>query len=311
MTVADGSQVRLADVTEATIGTTPATPAFQIMRYVSADVRPAKQVEVTDEIRADRNVADIVDVGRNVAGTINTLLSYSTYDTWLARLLCSTWSSNVLVNGITHAAGSLEFMYEQGATDTFVRFRGSRFNTLDLMFEARKSVTANWGIMGIDAPAPATAIITGATYAAATTTEVFNAGLNVSDLTISGITASPKVQKASIKITNNIYQNDVIGSYAPYSHGLGRLEVTGSLTVYFENKDTYEAILNHSDVGIAIELTDAAGNSYLIEMNKVKLIDGGPTVAGNGRAVLMEVPFQAKYDSGTAGQIKITRTPAP
>lgn len=310
MTVADGSQVRLADIAEATIGTTPSTPTFQIMRYVSADIRPAKQVEITDEIRADRNVASIVDVGRSVSGTINTLLSYGTFDSWLEALLCSTWSTNVLVNGTTHKARSLEFTYEQGTTDTYVRFRGCRFNTLDLVFESRKAVTANWGVMGIDSPAPATAIITGATYTAATTTEVFNAALNVSSLGFTGISNAPKVQKLSLKITNNIYANDVIGSYAPYSHGLGRFEVSGSMTVLFENKDTYEAILNHSDVSLTVALTDAAGNAYEIELAKIKLIDGGPTVAGNGSAVVMDVPFQAFYDSGNAGSIQITRTPA-
>ncbi len=310
MTVADGSQVRLADIAEATIGVIPATPAFQIRRYVSADIRPSKQVEITDEIRADRNVASIVDVGRSVAGTINTLLSYGTYDDWLAALLCSTWATNELVNGTAHAARALEFTYEQGVTDTYVRFRGCRFNTLDLNLESRKAVTANWGIMGIDSPTPDTAIIAGATYTAATTTEVFNAALNVSSLVFTGIAAAPKVQKLSLKITNNIYANDIIGSYAPYSHGLGRLEVSGSMTVLFENKDTYQAILNHSDVGISVTLADAAGNQYAIALAKVKLVDGGPTVAGNGNAVVMDVPFQAYYDAGTAGSIKITRTPA-
>lgn len=310
MTVADGSQVRLADIAEATIGTTPSTPTFQTMRYVSADIRPAKQVEITDEIRADRNVASIVDVGRNVTGNINTLLSYGTFDDWLSALLCKDWATDVLVNGTTHKARSLEFTYEQGATDTFVRFRGVRFNTLDLMFESRKAVTANWGIMGIDSPSPETTIITGATYTAATTTEVFNAGLNVSGLTISGVVAAPKVQKLSLKLTNNIYQNDIIGSYAPYSHGLGRFEVSGSATVLFENKDFYQAILDHDDIGFVITLTDAAGNSYEIEMPKTKLLDGGPTVAGNGSAVVMEVPFQAYYDSSTGGSFQITRAAA-
>lgn len=310
MTVADGSQVRLADIHEAVIGTTPATPAFQIMRYVSADIRPTKQVEITDEVRADRNVPSITDVGRNVAGTVNTLLSFGTYDSWMEDLMCSVFSTGVLINGVQHRTRTLEFTYEQGATDTFTRFRGVRFNTLDLAFEARKAVTANWGVMGLDSPDPATAIITGATYTAATTTEVFNAALNVSALTITGITNAPKVQKAAIKITNNIYANDVVGQYTPDSHGLGRFEVTGSLTVYFENKDTYEAILDHSDVGLTITVTDAAANSYEFRIRKMKLLDGGPTVAGNGKAVMMEVPFQAIYNATDAGSIKITRSPA-
>ncbi|NEI60912.1 phage tail tube protein [Rhizobium leguminosarum] len=310
MTVADGSQVRLADVSEVTIGTTPATPAFQIMRYVSSDVRISKQTDIPNEIRADRNVASIVDVGRSVQGTINTFLSYGTFDTWLERLLCSSWSSDVLKNGIVQKAGTLEYFFEQGATDSFVRYQACRFNTLDLTLRARQSVQANWGIMGIRSPTPTTAILTGATYAPATTTPVLNAGLNVSALAITGITNPPKVQAMTMRITNNIYQNDVVGAYEPYSHGLGRFELTGTMTTYFENLDTYTAILDHDDVGISTTLLDELGNSYVIALAKTKLLDGGPTVGGNGQAVILEVPFQAYYDATATGSITITRDPA-
>jgi hypothetical protein len=310
MTVADGSQVRLADISEVTIGTTPATPTFQTMRYVSSDIRIVKQTDIPDEIRADRNVATIVDVGRMVQGTINTFLSYGTFDTWLARLLCSSWSSDVLKNGILQQAATLEKFFEQGATDSFIRYQACRFNTLDLRLQARQSVSANWGIMGIRSPTPTTAIITGATYTAATTTPVFNAGLNVSAMSFTGITAAPKIQAMTMNIRNNIYANDVVGSYEPYSHGLGRFEVTGSLTTYFENLDTYNAILGHTDVALSTTLLDELGNSYVIAIPKVKLLDGGPVVAGNGRAVMLEVPYQAYFDAGSTASITITRDAA-
>lgn len=116
MSFADGSQVRLADVSETVIGTIPATPAFQIMRYRSSSIRLAKQVDISDEVRADRNVPGITDVGRNVAGSIETRFSYGTYDAWLERLLCSAFSTGVLKNGVTHKTGTLEATYEQGAT---------------------------------------------------------------------------------------------------------------------------------------------------------------------------------------------------
>ncbi|MCA0278449.1 MAG: hypothetical protein LCH86_20830 [Proteobacteria bacterium] len=310
MTVADGSQTRLADIAEATIGTTPATPAFQIMRYVSSDLRLAKQVDIPNEIRADGNVASITDVGRMVQGSINTLLSYGTYDVWLARLLRSSWATNVLKNGMTHAAGTLEATFEQGATDSFIRYVGCRFNSLDLQLRARQSVTANWGIMGLRSPTPTTAIITGATYLAASTTEVFNAGKNVASLVFTGIATPPKINALSLRIANNIYANDIIGSYEPDSHGLGRFDCTGSFTALFENLDTYNAILNHDDVTIGFTLNDEAGNSYAVSMPKTKLLDGGPTVGGNGQAVIIEVPFQARYDSSSAASLTITRTPA-
>lgn len=312
MSFADGSQVRLADVSEATIGTIPATPAFQVMRYRTASIRLNKQTDISDEVRPDRNVPGITDVGRAVTGTIETRFSYNTFNTWLERLLCSVFSTGVLKNGITPKAGTLEFTYEQGATDSYIRYSGCRWNTLDLNLRSRAPVQASWGIMGIDSPTPTTAIITGATYAPATTTEDFNAGLNVAALAISSaaLVTPPKVQAMSLRITNNIYQVDVVGQYAPYGHGLGRFEVSGSMTVLFESLAAYTAILNHEDVTIGFTLQDKAGNTLQFSLPKTKFLDGGPAAPGNGQPVIIEVPFQGFYDSGSSATITITKTDA-
>ncbi len=310
MTVSDGSQVRLADVSEVTPGTIPANPSFQTMRYVTSDVRVAKQADIPNEVREDRNVSDIVDVGRMVQGTVNTLLSYGTFDTWLSRLFCADWSANVLKNGILDKTATLETRFKQGAMSSYIRYRGVRFNTLDLTLRARQSIQANWGIMGLGSPTPTTAILAGATYAAATTTPVLNAGLNVGSLLVSGITNSPRMQALTMRINNNIYQMDELGAYEPLGHGLGRFEVTGTMTTYFENLDTYKAILDHTDVKLSFAMTDGLGNSYTIALEKVKLLDGGPPGSGNGGPVIMEVPFQAIFDPTTAASMVITRAPA-
>ena len=312
MSFADGSQVRLADVSEVGIGTIPATPVLQIMRYRSASARLSKQVDISDEVRADRNVPGITDVGRSVTGSIETRFSYGTYDTWLERLFCSAFSTNVLKNGVTHKAGTLEMTYEQGATDSYVRYRGCRWNTLDLNLRSRQPVQATWGIMGIGSPTPTTTIITGATYTPATTTEDFNAGLNVANLSIlsTAMASSPKVQALSMRINNNIYAVDVVGQYDTYGHGLGRFEVTGNMTVLFEDLAAYTAILSHEDVAIGFDLGDTAGNKYAVSIPKVKFNDGGPAAPGNGQPVVLEVPFQAFYDASSSASISITKTDA-
>jgi len=313
MSFADGSQVRLADISETTIGTTPSSsPVFQIMRYRTASVRINKQVDISDEVRSDRNVPGITDVGRAVSGSIDTRFSYTTFDTWLERLFCSAFSSDVLKNGVTAKAGTLEFTYEQGATDSYIRYRGCRWNTLDLTLRSRQPVQATWGIMGIDSPTPTSAILTDATYTAATTTEDFNAGLNVANLSIGSTTlvSTPKIQALTMRINNNIYQVDVVGQYAPYGHGLGRFEVTGNMTVLFESLEAYSAILNHEDVAISFDMEDAAGNKYSFSIPKSKFTDGGPAAPGNGQPVVLEVPFQAFYDSSSSASLSITRTAA-
>lgn len=310
MTVADGSQVRLAYVAEATIGTTPATPSFKTQRYVTADLQVDKQTDQPDEVRADGNRTAPVDVGRSVTGTVNCLLSYGTYDDWLSALFRKAWASDVLINGVAHQTFTVEEFYELGTTDNFLGYQGVRINTLDLDMTAKQSVKANWGLLGLRGTAVRTAIISGATYAAATTTEVFNSALNVADLTFTGISNAPVIQKMALKINSNCYPNEVVGQYDTYSHGLGPFDVDGSISAFFENKDTYEAILNHTTVGLAWTLEDAAGNSYLCEIPANKFMKGAPAKPGNGKGVMMDVPFKSFYDSGIGATMKITRTAA-
>lgn len=310
MTVAAGSLVRLAYVAEATIGTIPATPTWQVLRYQRADIKASKQTDTPDEVRPDGNSTAPVDVGQTVDGSIECLFSYGSYDDFLSLLFRKDWASNVLVNGTAHKTVAIEEFFETGATDVFSRFVGVRINTLDLTIEAKKPVGASFGVMGLESPAPAAAIVTGASYTAATETEVFNAALNVADLAFTGVTNSPVINKLSLRINSGLYANEAVGNRGVYSHGLGLFRVEGSITALFENKDTYEAILNHTTLGLSFSLEDAAGNSYLFEIPKLKLMSGGPSKPGNGRGVVIDAPLQAFVDSGIAGTMKITRTPA-
>ncbi|MCV9960731.1 phage tail tube protein [Pararhizobium sp. BT-229] len=310
MAVAHGSQTRLAYVMEATPGVIPATPSWQVARYVSEGLILDKQTISSDEVRADRNRTDATDVGRQVTGPINTLLSYGTFDDWLSALFAADWASDELKNGNAIKTLAFEKTFELGATDVFTRYRGCRVNTLDLQLNAKQNVTANWGIMGLGSPAPANAIVTGATYAAATTTPVLNAALNVGVLSITGVTATPKLQALSIRINNGLYPVDVIGQYETYDFGLGLFDVSGSMTVLFENKDMYEAIVNHTDLSLSTTIGAATNEKYTISVPKLKALNGSPVGPGNGRAVVMEVPFQGLFDATLGATVGITRAVA-
>lgn len=310
MGIAAASSTRLAYVAEATPGVIPATPTFKTARYTSETLRLAKQTQQSDEITGNRNVTDVADIGRTVEGAINTEISYGTFDDWLEGLLAGAWTTNVLKNAAAEKTFAFEKTFATGTPGTFLRYRGCRFNTLDLTLAAKQKVTGAWGIMGIGSPDPTEAIITGATYGAQTTTPILNAGVNVAALAIGGVTSAVKVQSLSLRVTNNLYANDVIGAYETDSHGLGLFAVTGTMSAFFENKDLYQAILNHTDLSLSFTIGAAAGSKYKFELPRLKLMDGGPTVGGNARSVMVEAPFQALYNPADAATLKITRAVA-
>ena len=67
----DSSQTRLAAITEVTYGTTPATPVFKKLRMTGESLSPSIQYVSSNEIRSDRNVADMTRVGQEAGGDIN------------------------------------------------------------------------------------------------------------------------------------------------------------------------------------------------------------------------------------------------
>ena len=80
MTIAEADGMRLAYIAEVTEATTPATPAFQILRYTGESIVATKNTIISDEIRPDKNLSDVIHAGDSISGGFNGELSYGTYD---------------------------------------------------------------------------------------------------------------------------------------------------------------------------------------------------------------------------------------
>ena len=90
------SETRLAYIAETAWGTTPTTPAFTNARFTGESLTPDLQTVVSNEIRPDRNVTDLIQVGQSAGGDVNFELSYGAFDDWLESVMYNTWSTNVL-----------------------------------------------------------------------------------------------------------------------------------------------------------------------------------------------------------------------
>lgn len=80
MAISDTSDTRLAFIPEVTWGTTPATPAFQKVRYTGENFAHQKATVVSNEIRNDAEVSDLVQVGVSGDGGYDFELSYGAID---------------------------------------------------------------------------------------------------------------------------------------------------------------------------------------------------------------------------------------
>lgn len=92
MTFADANRAQIRTLEEVTWGITPTVGSSREMRLTSSSLSATKETAVSDELRADRMVPDIVEVAAHSSGEINFEWSSGPQDEFLAGFLLSTWT---------------------------------------------------------------------------------------------------------------------------------------------------------------------------------------------------------------------------
>ncbi len=308
MTIGDASGTRLGFIAEVTRGTTPATPVFQNLRFTDEDFKIDTDTVISNEIRQDRNVPDLIRVGSGASGGFGFELSYGYLDTFIESLFMSTWSTNVLKNGFApQTFATFEKTFELGTTDSFHRFVGMSPSDMSLNVAAGQLVTGRMNFLGYGGSV-ATAIIGGATYTAVDNTKLpMNATSDFASLTMTGLAATPQIESLSLNIANGARAQKAVGSMNAVGIGLGRFEVTGNLSAYFETNDLYSAYLAGTSFLLQFTLGSVTNQKYTVAAARVKIEKATVVAGGNGQDVKADVQFRGVYDTTDVSSLKITR----
>ena len=305
---ADSSLLQLAYVNETDWGVTPeVAPVFTPLRLTGESLRIDQEGVQSEEIEANRNVSDIIQVGAGASGDINFELSYGTFDDILAGLMCADWATDVLTNGTKKKSLTFEKRFTVGASSyEFFRYRGMIPNTMSLSLTAREIITGSFGFLGKGGTVASSAIAD-ATYDSASSSNVMSASAQFGSLGLGTLDPQPSLLSLELEITNNLREQPKLGSLDNAGVGLGRFEVTGSLEAYFENADVYNLFLNNSEFALSFVLGSETGSKYQFDLGSVKLTDANVVAGGNNQDVMSSVNFQGLYNAGDGGSLVITR----
>lgn len=185
-------------------------------------------------------------------------------------------------------------------------FNGVEFNTLALAINPTAIITATFGVMGREGIAPSNTPPTGSTFVAASTATPLDAftGQLKEGNNVVGI-----VTEFSANLDNGMEARNVVGSKFSLRPSIGRSNLTGSATVFFEDAAFVSKFLNETETAFSMELPDAAGNRYIFEFPRIKFTSGQPDVAGQG-SITLSMPFQGLFDNISQSNITIHRIPA-
>lgn len=298
-------------VKEVTFGTVPASPAFRELRYTGESINFTQNKISSNEIRADRNVSDLITVGAEAGGDINFELSVGSFDAFIEGALASTFSAPVsnlstIKNGVALSSFTIQKHFQDLDTPVFQNFVGCRIGGMSLEFTSGSILTGSFSVMGLNATA-GTSQVTGATIVASPTQSVMNAVTNLVDIEENGVTSTMVIKALSMNLSNNLRGQDAVGSLGYVGIGLGRCEVTGNITAYFKDLVQYNKFLNNTSFALGFKCNDDVNDYYEFLLPNVKFESATIVSGGNDQDIMIEGTYRAIYDPTEACTIKISR----
>ena len=219
-----------------------------------------------------------------VTGVAGNVLTVSpSPDTTEVLEATSTLSSSRLRNapnaaGITEKSFTVQKVFNDTTVPTYQNFTGMIADTMSLNFEVGSILSGSFGFMGRAADI-GTSQIAGATTVSATTTDVMNSVSNLNNIEFDDADTSASLLSMTLETTGNLRAQKAIGSLPSVGVGTGRLEITGSISLYFEDITEYNKFLQNTSFKVSFRVNDSAGNAYIVTLPKVKY-EGMTMVAG-------------------------------
>jgi len=306
----DSSTKKVAIVSEATQGTTPATPTFLTLRDTRTEGAYDRPYGESPERRSDGMLGALVKMPTKLTRKITAPLAYEvSIHQLLQSFMCSTWSSNALLNGVALQPFTLEEV--QGASlaapGPWFRSTGCVVDGFTLNMPYGKEGEFQFDIIGFT-ETTASSAIAGATYTAPGTDDP----ITPIDTVITGLAGltTPKLMSLTVTGKRNIRTNYQWTSADAYRTGLGRIRVDVQAQIYFSALAEYTSIAPGLLSSLDIVLGATTGHKYELILPNVKFSEPTLTDTGNDGDVMLNFKGSALYDSGTGAAIKWLRAGA-
>lgn len=310
--MADSSSMVVRYIAESTWGTTPAA-ALTAVPVTSFNPGHRKETFRSNRISSDAQVKHLVQGARHGEPQFGFELSYADLDAFLPLLFRNDWAADTpstgsdrLENGTDVKSMTLEAEFTDIAK--FVALKGARASGATISIQTGSMINGTFSFMSKGAiPADAT-VGTGGPSAAADN-QPFNVVDHITVLEEGGSSIGT-VFGIELTFTTNARIKSVLGTADPYGIGLGDFEVSGTVSMHYEDNVHYLKYINHTASSLRFQLTDTAGNVMDWTTPEVYYSDGNPDASGPNIDTPLALNFQAVKDPSLAVTSRIDRTAA-
>jgi hypothetical protein len=308
MAFAQGSESSLSYIVESTFGTTPAGN-FTNLPFSTHSLNLTKDRVAGTDIQLDRMPRVDRHGNRQAGGDIVAVLRDADYDAFLESAMLNTWSgANVLKVGTTPKFFSIEDYAATTGVDQSRLFTGMTVSTLGVSVAPNQMITATYGMVGKDMTLPATTEEkTQDPASGAAPFDAYSGSIGIGN--VGGASSVAIITGLDFTLTNSFAPTFVVGSDSAPQLEVGRAEVEGTISAYFENAALINRFLNETETEIDVTVGDGTNtmnfNFPRCKINSADVGVDGPT----SRVITMS--FVSLYDDTDGGEdtnLKITRS---
>lgn len=391
--MSDANRVQLRYCPEDTWGVSPATRDLTEIRWTGESLSFNIRNTVSNEIRTDRQITDLVQTGAEPGGGFSFELSYGNFDDFLAGALWGDWATpdtitgltasaagdqlfvsagtagerfvpgqwikvagmpnaasanngfyqviaalpgtltvtpsigitqasatlgsactitgSMLRNGVTRKSFTLEKKFADLSPVPYMAFAGMVVNGFSLSARANSILTGNFDFIGKGATVATNDPVSSGGIVDANSNDVFNAVANLGEIREDGVdVADCLVQGIDITLNNNVRGKPSIGNLGFCGTGVGRVNVTGTLTAYFQSTALYKKFLNSAESSFSFKVEDNDGNAYIFTLHRIKFETDNLNATGADTDVMENISYQAIRHPAFDCTIQVDRFPA-
>lgn len=299
MAFSQNLRTRIAITPESTWGTTPATPAYDILPVTSFGLNLTKNELKDTAFHADRMQRYSLSGNSQVGGQIGVDVASNIADDLLAAALKGVWNADDLKVGTTDSS----FTIEVGSTDTdlYSVYTGVRVDKATITIGLNDVVKATFDCIGKDVTFN-TAATAGATYNAEPTSQPFT---HFSGAVKLGGTTAAYLTGITFNIGSGTTADYVLASSTAAAITYGMNEISGTMTAYLVDNSLKTAFATGATSSVDVKVTDPANayRQYICPLIKYTSVTEQRSTSG---AVTLNIGFTALYDStsGTVMEVK-------
>ena len=125
---------------------------------------------------------------------------------------------------------------------------------------------------------------------------------------IGGLPAGTEYSTLNLTINNNTTGAKAIGTLGSINIADFTLEITGDISLYFQDLSAYNLFLQSSEFSLTTTLTDAAGNVLIIELPWCKFETLDTPIDGKDNFFMLDGTLRALRDPVNDYMVKMTWT---